>query len=641
VKTLNTPTEGVEKAELGIDGYTIFITYKDGNEAAIDTYNEDDFTVVDTYEPGNQQTSVTGTLNNGRLSKAVDLSASVFNLTSNFPELFKSTLALVNTGITGLKTPTLATGSFSKSTSKSKKVLLLAPIGPEGWHGEYFSTAPTDCANYFKTHGWTDSDITVKMNTSKDLPNNLIVRPEDYYNLSDYGIILFFGHGFVRENYNNDNLYLQFANVTKKTYDNNVQQGLWDPKQLLICDKNTSADGTEWYCLFIRGDLLKQKLGKLPSSYVQLATCFGGYFSNIFIDDGAKIFLGWDNVADSKIADSNQSNMIKLMLDGSFSGYDAYQDISINKSLTAEETGWKALNCRFNIYPSTDAASSYYLPGWINVNVTGLSQLSNIKKGASYISVTIFDEESDSTSSRVEYRENLRSGQTQVEMMLVNPVLQTAAGWFIVGGLYPPGQYKIAGSGLNTNYYPLLSYGYVYAKVNPGLNNVQIQVVNQEWTDPMFTAPDGWVSGVPVETTTPTSTTATPTTQTSIPPTTTTPTSTVPTTQTSTPLTQVKVWLTTTKDSTAPPVSTFTAGSVTGLYIWAQGGDGQTGDFNLWGTYQTGTRMALGSTHHATPGEIMYCGTWNGGFLNTVGVVKVEALSGSTVVGSTTFTITQ
>jgi hypothetical protein len=76
------------------------------------------------------------------------------------------------------------------------------------------------------------------------------------------------------------------------------------------------------------------------------------------------------------------------------------------------------------------------------------------------------------------------------------------------------------------------------------------------------------------------------------------------------------------------------------LYIWAQGGNGQTGDFTLFWTLQNGTQMQLGSTKHATPGNIIYCGQWNGGFLNTVGSVTVNAISGGTTVGSTTINIT-
>ena len=90
---------------------------------------------------------------------------------------------------------------------------------------------------------------------------------------------------------------------------------------------------------------------------------------------------------------------------------------------------------------------------------------------------------------------------------------------------------------------------------------------------------------------------------------------TIPTTQQTTPsLTQVNIWFTTTNDSTAMTVNTFAPGSVTMLYIWAQGGEGQTGDFTLAGTLQNGNPTQLGTTFHATPGNVISCGTWNGSF---------------------------
>jgi len=98
--------------------------------------------------------------------------------------------------------------------------------------------------------------------------------------------------------------------------------------------------------------------------------------------------------------------------------------------------------------------------------------------------------------------------------------------------------------------------------------------------------------------------------------------------------------LTTTNDSTATPVSTLKAGSVTVLYIWAKGGNGQTGDFTLSGNLQNGTQMQLGSTKHATSGDVIYCGQWNGGFLNTVGTVSVNASSAGATVGNITISIT-
>jgi len=340
----------VVKTELGIDGYTIFITYKDGNEAAIDTYNANDYQVATTSElPG------------GGLSATVDLSAN------------KLVFCSISTGL--LKNEYLVNAQQSGNyISSSIKVLILAPIGPEGFEGggshKSLSTAPDNCIISLKAHGWTDGDITVKKNTADSPPGNLIVKPEDYFNLGSYGIILFFGHGFVRQNQNNDNLYLQFANVAKDTFDNDSQLQQWkDQKQLIINGEETSG-GITWYKLYIRGDLLKQKLGKLPLSYIQLATCYGAYFHNIFDANGAGMFLSWDNVVVSNFTDSNQSNMIKLMLDG-ISATNAYHDSSIKKFMSLEESEWQAMprGVNFNYYSNY---TSYYIPGWFDLKITGI-----------------------------------------------------------------------------------------------------------------------------------------------------------------------------------------------------------------------------------------------------------------------------
>ncbi len=48
------------------------------------------------------------------------------------------------------------------------------------------------------------------------------IIPEDYFNLEDYGIILFDGHGSDDKNHDEDNLYLQFCFVSNKTLQENA-----------------------------------------------------------------------------------------------------------------------------------------------------------------------------------------------------------------------------------------------------------------------------------------------------------------------------------------------------------------------------------------------------------------------------------
>ena len=125
--------------------------------------------------------------------------------------------------------------------------------------------------------------------------------------------------------------YLQCCTMTKAALESNGEYRDWKrDKKLLVVNEYTSNDGkTILYDLYIRGDLLRQILGPLPRSYVQLATCWGWYFNKIFLDQGARVFLGWDRTVLDTTADRNQINMLSLMLGQNLSAGDAYQDKSV------------------------------------------------------------------------------------------------------------------------------------------------------------------------------------------------------------------------------------------------------------------------------------------------------------------------
>ena len=395
---------GVASAELGQDGYSIFVTYADGNEALVDTYDDADYQTTETGDaPAGNFPDITAGGVNG---SAAD-SNNFYFLNTDF--------SLSNTGIS---VPSYSASTSAATPSKvnatSKKVLILAPIGPEGGN---VTTTPDQCVTYLESHGWSESDITVDENSSNTPPGCFNVTPEDYFNLSDYGIILFFGHGdlgpvspdlndlTVPDTVNvNDNtqVYLQFANVSMETFNTDAQLQQWrDQKQILVGEVFNTG-GTTWYSLFIRGDLLQQKMGKLPNSYVQLATCFGAYFQNVFINDGAGIFLGWDNVALASYADNNQGNMLNLMLDKNLSADNAFSDSLITKNLSIEENNFQVAHpegtpftgVHFNYYqPPTQA--EYYLPGWVDQ-----VKVNNISADADKVVIGVFNSHSAAIITR-------------------------------------------------------------------------------------------------------------------------------------------------------------------------------------------------------------------------------------------------
>ncbi len=397
---------GVAKVELSQDNYSIFVTYADGNESIVNTYNDADYQATETgHTPANNFPDIAAAVNGSTAD-----SNNFYCLNTDFYPSGTSTSG------SGYAAAT-ATGTASKVNATSKKVLILAPIGPEGGS---VTTTPDQCVTYLESHGWSESDITVDENSSNTPPGCFNVTPEDYFNLSEYGLILFFGHGSLGpvSAYANGvtlpetlsandstQVYLQFANVSMENFNTDAQLQQWrDQKQILIGDV-VNTGGTTWYGLYIRGDLLQQKMGKLPNSYVQLATCFGAYFQNVFIADGTGMFLSWDNVALASYADNNQGNMLNLMLDKNLSANDAFSDSSITKNLSIEENDFQIgphpegtpsplKGIHFNYYqPPTQA--EFYLPAWVDQ-----VKVNNISADADKVVVGVFNSHSTAIITR-------------------------------------------------------------------------------------------------------------------------------------------------------------------------------------------------------------------------------------------------
>jgi hypothetical protein len=537
VKKLNTE-KGVARAYLGADGTSIFFTYDDGFLG-----------IVDTYDPSESPPQTTSHFPSDESQGLLNVNAAKPGVGSSTAGSMNNAVYIANSRSERYQPPvwladTQMTRNAPTVIPASKKVLVLQPICP----GEKaYTTAASGLPAYFKANGWKDDDIDLKMNTGAvnedsspfsyagDGSGLLVVKPEDYYDLGQYGVILFFGHGATGADVGDpQQFYLEFSNITYQTFRDNAQLRTWAlNKQIAVgflaeaTNAKPNDNSTTIYRLFIRSDLLQQKMGKLPRSYVQLASCFGSGFQDIFVGNGAADFMSWDNQVDPVVADDNMKNMVKLMLAG-MSASDSYSDSSVIKT-DNDRQHWGA-----DFAESMNPESNYYLPAWIKVNVTGLSQLSRINKGTSYIRVYVFDA---SGKLQANYGSNLSFGSSQVEMMLDTPSYLDGAKFSGgEGRVYPPGQYTIEVGGFNTDYDPSwLSLGSANANMKPGLNSIQVQAVNQKWANLVKGGPDGWVAGVSDATTTPTTTKVTPTNPTSTTPITTAPSSTTATTTTTKP----------------------------------------------------------------------------------------------------------
>jgi hypothetical protein len=364
VETLNTQYPEVESAELGIDNSTIFITCSDGTFAYIDTFD---------YNESNEQSSETGYAAPSGYSNDDSLDAyaiqfdgrsSVYSSQDPSPQISFD-------------------AAQSKTTAKSKKVLILGPC-----YYQFPDTAYDwkDVINDFQDHGWSKDDITVKIVDVDALGYIRYgnIKPEDYYNLNQYGIILFDGHGFALKNHNEDNIYLQFCFYSNSEWNNNpaLKQQLreWNrEKKLVFSEGKTGLDGTKWKWLptMIRADLLRELIvGMLPSSYVYLATCHGAYFNKLFRDKGAAVVVGYTNPVSAEMSDSNMAVMNTELLDNGKSVYQAYLNDSVIKKNT-----FKGKEVLLKIYPDPSifpTANEYYFPAWFDpINVTDIPQETN------------------------------------------------------------------------------------------------------------------------------------------------------------------------------------------------------------------------------------------------------------------------
>jgi hypothetical protein len=369
LEKLNNET-GVEKAELGLDNYTIFVTCSDG-----------DFTAVDTFELDEEP------------SQGIGFSPYTYGGASDDDYLTEHTITFdgVSQEVSEYNHPyqlskisydIIIEGPGDRIAPESKKILVL---GPCYWE---FNKEPIDqCIQQFKGHGWTDDDITVKL--IKDAPwesNNdcLTLTPEDYFNLEDYGIILFTGHGGVKvyKNFDETNLYLQFCYLDNASFAHNPQLQVWKNQSKLLIERTYKCDDggiTKFiYSVGIRADLLREMISTLPSSYLYFSTCYGGYFNKVFIDHGAKIFLGWDDKVDATISDTDMCNLATLLLEKNYCVYNAYSDSSITKK------EWHDADLSF--YPSIEEKQNayfFYYPSWIDLTVTGITE------GTDYLKTTV------------------------------------------------------------------------------------------------------------------------------------------------------------------------------------------------------------------------------------------------------------
>jgi len=382
IQKINTEYEGVENAHLGIDNYSIFIKYSAGGGAIVDTYESEEST---NGTSGAGFMAAGGNSYDDYLSKntlcfgGVSEQPMESGYTSGVGETFESTHQLSFDAIQ------------EKITPNKKKMLILSP----SYYDSNFPTKPwNDTIDWFKAYGWTDDDIVIKV-VDRDPATGVVrggnILPEDYFSLDEYGIILFAGHGSADKNFNEDNLYLQFCFFSNKTLQENsaIKQELtelYHENKIFFADEEKGFDGATpvyWLQTFIRADLLRENIDTtLPGSYIYLNTCYGGYFNRIFLDKGAKIFLGYEQEVHYSVSYGNMLAMNTLLLEKGYSVHTAFLDDMI-KSTSIYDPDPVYLH----VYPNPNSdptADNFYFPAWFDkITING------IPDEAYYIGVTL------------------------------------------------------------------------------------------------------------------------------------------------------------------------------------------------------------------------------------------------------------
>jgi hypothetical protein len=369
VNQLNSNYEEVESAELGEDNYTIFIDFSNGRSVAFDTFDSTEYNDSAILFENDNNAS-------GQGFSQYDNYKLFFDGETQAPPVQDQRLHSFSP--LSLSEDTDPELPWEKTTCGSKKVLMLCPCIP-------LNDTHEQCKAYFKNHGWTDEDITIKENWR-------LLKPEDFVHLDDYGFILIFAHGYSKNFLDETKSWLQCGLVDNKTIQENALYHQWiEEKKLLIVDtypreikEGTNNTTQQWsYDIAIRADALRQNMGDLPGSYVHLASCNGMNFKDAYLLNGAKVFFGWYRSVYDTYADPNQVNIIRCMLEKNYSAYSSY--IDDNTVLLAPLT--VKYFSEFRLYPLPDASSitkTFYFPAWIDtLNIT------NIPDDADSVNVTL------------------------------------------------------------------------------------------------------------------------------------------------------------------------------------------------------------------------------------------------------------
>lgn len=312
---------GVTKAKLFEDGFTIMLKFEDGTYGAVNTLD---------YKA---------------------LNASVTNYStpkSVMRDVIKSQKPLSS----------LDDVVFDDITS-SKKVLFLNVSQPNFPKN---STAIERTKKSFLDAGWDIQDIDVKSRSSR---TDTSLKPEDFFDLKEYGVIFIFAEG-IYGSFNEgepSQYYLQLgsSNSLGSAYATMLKDAALKG-QIIICDGD----------FYMRADLLQQALNLPKTSMVFLIGARGTAASSAFLGKTNGHFFGWDDVPLPIDSYNALTNIVKLMGNSNPAKSDA--EAYVDNSMVTTSVNTDNRTASFKMIPSH---GDMYLPAWLVLKVKGTSVPNN------------------------------------------------------------------------------------------------------------------------------------------------------------------------------------------------------------------------------------------------------------------------
>lgn len=281
VDELNSGFEFVKEASLSDDGYTIAVIFKDDTAALIITYD---------FNSGNYNVNTGSQFINSNHNLKQD---NGLVAPSNDKYLVSC----------GLQFDSSNNCEVDFVVPQSKKVLIInaASLCEPYWSNYEERSIITS----FQENSWILGDIDIKKRTSLNDGN---LTPDDYFDYSGYGIIMYMGHGGYCSGYEGSipgHHYIECCDI-KVNYTSIVgkqrleQYRTWrDQGRLIYGGYYTNRDKTEWeWELYIDTDLIMEQAKIDLGTIVYMNSCNSYRAADAYLINDAGCFFGFDHKTD-------------------------------------------------------------------------------------------------------------------------------------------------------------------------------------------------------------------------------------------------------------------------------------------------------------------------------------------------------